>query len=40
MITEEETKVPKAHFVTDEQLKTVTQTLLFVWFFNIWYGAV
>ena len=30
MITEEEAKAPKAHSVTDEQLKTVNQTLLFV----------
>ena len=36
MITEGEAKALKAHSITDEQLKTVNQTLLFVYFFNIW----
>ena len=38
MITEGEAKALKAYSVTDEQLKTGNQTLLFVQFFNIWYG--
>ena len=38
MITEGEAKALMAHSLIDEQLKTVNQTLLFVQFFNIWYG--
>ena len=37
MITKGETKAPKAHSLTDEQISYVTQTLLFMLFSTIQY---